>query len=105
MQIKHMKLRAIHQGITSCEGKKSKELFKAVFGKEYESKDDLKLIINEANRLNDKMSILERPKTGQSMTFSQLVTMIETIRNLPIDRKLKLFEFKNIYETELSKNG
>jgi hypothetical protein len=101
-----MKLRAMYDALTSCEAKNSRIEFKNIFHKDFESIEDLKLLTNEANRLNDKMKIFT-PDTikKDGISFVKLVIMIEDSRGKPIDRKIKLYEFKNMYDIELEKQN
>ena len=104
LYIKHQKLRAMYDALTTCEAVNSNAEFKLMFGKEFKTINDLKLVTNEANRINDKMGVLNQPQEkGNDISFSQLVIMIETSRNIPINRNIKLYEFYEMYKNELSK--
>lgn len=104
--VKHMKLRAMYDALTSCDAENSKAEFKNIFHKDFETVDDLKLLIDEANRLNDKIKIvspIENKKDG--ISFSKLVIMIEGSRGIPISRETKLFQFKEMYDIEIEKQN
>lgn len=104
MYIKHLKLRVMYDSLSTCEAKNSVAEFKEIFGKEFESIDDLKMLTNEAQRINDKMTIMSAPKkTDNGISFSKLINIVETSRGIPIDRNIKLFQFKEMYDTELEK--
>lgn len=104
MQVKHMKLRAMYDSLTTCDALNARAEFKNMFGKDYESIEDLKLIINLAAQLGDKiqgMGVPQQQKEG--MSFVEVVQAVELSRNIPIDRQIKLFEFHTMYKTELKK--
>jgi aldehyde:ferredoxin oxidoreductase len=107
LYLKHQKLRAMYDALTVCDAENSRKEFKAMFGKEYESTDDLKLITNLAEQINQKLEALN-PKesdksTKEGISFNKLVTIVELSRGINIDRKIKLYEFYGMYETELEK--
>jgi len=104
LYVKHLKLRAMYDALTNCEAENSKAEFKLMFKKEFETVDDLKLITNEADRLNDKMGMLNMPNYKKDgLSFSQLVIVVETSRGVNISRDTRLFEFYKMYEIELEK--
>ena len=103
---KHLKLRAMYDALTSCDAENSKVEFNKIFHKEFESIDDLKLLTDEANRLNDKMKIfkpVEDKKDG--ISFSKLILIIEDSRGIPISDNTKLFKFKEMYDIEIEKQN
>lgn len=101
---KHLKLRVMYHSLTTCAGENSAKEFKEIFGHEFKSIDDLKLLTDEAQRINDKMTILNAPKKDdKGVSFSKLINIVETSRGIPIDRNIKLFQFKEMYDTELEK--
>lgn len=103
--VKRMKLRAMYNALLFGPGANAKKEFAEMFGHEFTGLKDFKLIVDEGNRLQDKIKMLQ-PGTKQndkSITFNQLVIMVETSRGLPIDRNIKLYEFKKMYDIELTK--
>jgi hypothetical protein len=107
MALKRLKLRAMYSALlNSVDCENSKREFAEMFGHEFAGVSDIQLIVDESNRLADKIKAL-RPQHTQSkeksITFSQLVIIVETSRGLPIDRRTKLYEFKKMYEIELQK--
>ncbi len=108
MYTKQMKLRAMYDSLIYSEtAENAKKEYKLLFGKDYEGVDDLNKLVSEANRLTEKIKLLERPQKEtedkNSIGFAQLVVIVESSRGIPIDRKIKLFEFKKMYEIELEK--
>jgi len=96
---KHLKLRIMYDSLTTCEAENSAKEFKEIFGHDFESVNDLKLLTDEAQRINDKMTILN----DKGISFSKLINIVENSRGIPIDRNTKLFQFKEIYDIELEK--
>jgi len=105
MYVKQMKLRAMYDALINSEGVNSRLEFAAMFGKEFEGVKDIQRIVNEVDRLSDKIKIMSNntPEKKESITFNQLVIMVESSRNIPINRNTKLFEFKKMYDIELEK--
>jgi hypothetical protein len=103
-----MKLRAMHDALTTCDAENSKAEFKKMFHKEFESVDDLKLIVDKADGFNNKMKIL-KPVEGddkkEGIPFSRLVIIVEDWRGIPISDKTKLFKFKEMYDREIEKQN
>jgi len=95
----------MYDALINSDGVNSRAEFKAMFGKEYEGIEDIKRIVNENERLRDKIKIMSQNATEkkESITFNQLVIMVESSRNIPINRNTKLFEFKKMYDIELQK--
>ena len=58
MQLKQQKLKAMHDALTACDVENSRNEFREMFGKDYDSIDDLKLLVDEFNRLSPKIKIL-----------------------------------------------
>lgn len=103
--VKFQKLRAMYSALTTCEAENSKKEFKTMFGKEFETIDDLKFITETAKQLDDKIKILT-PKdepTKKGLSFVKTVIVVEESRKIPINRKIKLYEFYEMYKTELEK--
>ncbi len=101
-----MKLRAMYNALVYTENcENSKKEFAEMFGHEFAGLNDIKLIVDESNRIADKIKMLQpQPKQNdKSITFNQLVIIVETSRGLPIDRNIKLYEFKKMYDIELEK--
>jgi len=103
LYVKHLKLRAMYDSFTSCEAENAKTEFKEIFKKDFEGVGDLKLLTDEANRINDKILINNQPKKESDISFSKLVDIVESSRNVHIDRNIKLFLFKEMYDIELEK--
>ena len=96
-------LRAAYNSLsTESEAEHSKEFFKQTFGKEWEY--DLKnyeLINRKAEFFINKLRVLQKDSTPKdSISFGELVAIIESSRGIAIDRKMKLIEFHKIYEQE-----
>jgi len=105
MYVKQLKLRAMYDALINSDGVNSRVEFMSMFGKEFEGVEDIKRIVNEVDRLSDKIKIMSQntPEKKESITFNQLVIMVESSRGLPINRETKLFEFKKMYDIELEK--
>ena len=104
LQVKHLKLRAMYDSLTTCDAPNARAEFKLMFRKDYEDIEDLKLITNLAEQLGGKMKGMATPKAkGEGMSFVEVVQAVELSRNIPIDRQIKLFEFHTMYKTELKK--
>jgi intein-encoded DNA endonuclease-like protein len=77
-----------------------------MFHKEFESVDDLKLIVDKADGFNNKMKILKPvDEKKEGVSFSRLVLIIEDSRGIPISDKTKLFKFKEMYDIEIEKQN
>jgi hypothetical protein len=103
LYLKHTKLRAMYDSLTTCVGENAVAEFKEIFGHEFKSIDDLKLLTGEAERVNDKMKILSVPNKKEGISFSKLINIVEVSRGITIDRNIKLFQFKDMYDTEIEK--
>lgn len=100
---KHLKLRIMYDSLTTCVGENSVKEFKEMFGHEFGDIDDLKLLTGEAERVNDKMKILSVSNKKEGISFSKLVNIVEVSRGITIGRNIKLFQFKDMYDTEIEK--
>lgn len=106
MYTRHLKLRAMYDALTTCEAENSKAEFKKMFGKDFESLDDLKIVTDKASQLNDKMGMLANVKESKDgVSFVKLIIIIEDSRGKPISRSTKLYEFKEMYDIEIEKQG
>ena len=103
MQLKQLKLKAMYESILSSDAPNSKEEFKLMFGHEFKSDEDLKLIINKYDMLHDKLSVEDTTTDSEGLTFEETVQLIETSRGLPIDRNMKLYSFHVMYVNESKK--
>jgi hypothetical protein len=89
---------------TESEAEHSKEFFKQTFGKEWEYKrENYELINSKAEFFINKLQAIKPSKSEDSITFSELVAIVESSRGIAIDREIKLFEFHKIYKQELKK--
>lgn len=97
----------MYDSLTNCEGDNAKLEFKAMFHKDFETIEDLSRITKEADRLKSKMDILNEPVTDNKngITFGRLFIIVEASRGIPIDREIKLFQFKELYDIELEKQN
>lgn len=105
MYVKQLKLRAMYDALINSDGVNSRAEYLEMFGKEFEGIEDIKRIVKENERLSDKIKIMSQntPEKKESITFNQLVIVVESSRNIPINRKTKLYEFKKMYDIELEK--
>jgi hypothetical protein len=96
----------LYYALVWTDDKEPKEIYKEIYGKYPETEQDYKRIIDEINKLNDMLSVIDKPKTEEGVSFSDLIPLIELSREgIPIDRTITLFEFYKIYKSELSKHG
>ena len=103
---KHLKYNAIYDSLLYCQGENAKKEYFDLFGEEYVSVDQLERIAKKNAFILEKLKILmpvESDRKNESITFTKLVTLVEGSRELPLDRNIKLFEFKEIYDIELKK--
>lgn len=95
----------MYDSLTTCEGENAKLEFKSMFGKDFETIEDLARITKEGDRLKSKMDILNEPvivnKNG--ISFNRAVIIVELSRGITIDTGIKLFQFKEMYDIELEK--
>lgn len=104
LYIKHQKLRAMYDSLTTCEGVNAKEEFKLMFKREYQNTEDLKLITNLAEQVSQKMNNLKpHEDVKEGVSFVSLINIVEISRGIEINRGVKLYEFYNMYQTELTK--
>lgn len=104
LYIKHQKLRAMYDSLTTCEAENARAEFKLMFGIDYGSTDDLKLITDLAEQVNQKMGGLKPHETAkEGIPFIKLVHIVEISRGISIDRKIKLYEFYGMYQAEMEK--
>ena len=103
--MKFQKLRAMYVSLTTCDAKNSKKEFIELFGVEYKSENDLKFITETAKQLDDKIKILipKENKKNKGLSFVKTVIIVEESRKIPINRNIKLYEFYEMYKTELEK--
>lgn len=106
LYLKHLKLMAMYDSLLYAKGENALFEFRTMFNSEYTKPEQLKLITDENTRILEKIQILtpkETVKKENTITFNDLVLIIETSRNMAIDRKMKLWEFKKVYDLELKK--
>ena len=103
--VKFQKLRAMYNALTTCEAENSRKEFKSMFGKDYKDENDLSYLTETSKQLDDKIKILS-PKdepNKKGLSFMKTVILVEEARKIPINRKIKLYEFYEMYKTELEK--
>lgn len=102
---KHLKFNAMYDSLLYCQGKNAKKEFLEMFGYEYNGVDDLNRIVKKNSFILDKLKMLMPVETKKQdgITFTQAVAYVEGSKELSIDRNMKLFEFKILYDIELKK--
>ena len=102
---KHLKLLAIYDSLLYAQGENALKEFKTMFGEDYKKPEQLKFVTDENMRILDKLRMLQpfEKKNGKSLSFGDLLLLVETSRGMAIDRKMKLWEFKKMYDLELKK--
>ncbi len=98
-----MKLRAMYDALATGKGKYSRQEFNRMFGRKYESIEDLKLLVNESERIVNKMETLKVPVKEEGLSFSQLLVIVEVSRGIAIEQNTKLYKFYDMYKIELDK--
>ena len=96
-------LPALYYALVYYNDDSSREIFKELFGNYPYGKDDLMRIVKEIGRLSDKLEGYETQDESPSLQFSEIIPMIEDSRNMPVDRNISLWDFKQIYDRELQK--
>jgi len=102
---KHLKLLAMYDSLLYANGENAKAEFIKMFGVEYTNPEQLKFITDENQRILDKLKMITpvEKKQDKGIGFGELVLIVESSRGMAIDRKMKLWEFKKIYDIELKK--
>jgi len=97
----------MYDSLTTCDGENARIEFKAMFGKDFETIEDLERITKEADKLKTKINILTEPVSAKSegISFNKLVIIIESSRGITIDTDIKLFQFKEMYDIEIEKQN
>lgn len=104
LYIKHQKLRAMYDSLTTCDAPNARGEFELMFGMKYKSTDDLKLITDLAEQINQKMGGLKPHEAAkEGVSFIELIRIVETSRGINIDRNIKLYEFYGMYQAEMEK--
>lgn len=97
----------LYNGLLFSSDERFRELFKEKFGKDYTAIEDLKVIITEIDRLKGKLKELGTPQqvveSKGVMSFERVIDFVEQIRDLPIDRNIRLFQFKELYDGAVAK--
>jgi len=97
-------LRAMYSALQYTNAPNSRERFKEIFKKDFESKpENFKLINDKAEFFINKLKSIPDKGKKEGLGFSEIVAMVENSRGVSIDRKIKLFQFKRIYDIELKK--
>jgi hypothetical protein len=84
------------------DSKLANEGFEEEFGRKYKGENDLKLIENKIENLQLKLP-KEAIVNNKGISFSTLISLVESSRGIGIDRNITLYDFKNIYEIEREK--
>ncbi|MFW6326731.1 MAG: hypothetical protein ACOC2F_00305, partial [Bacteroidota bacterium] len=97
-------LRAMYNALQYSEAPNSKKRFNELFKKDFKPTDEnFKLINDKAEFFINKLKSIPNKSKKEGLSFSEIVAMVENSRGVPIDRKMKLFQFKRIYDIELKK--
>jgi len=100
----HNILPALYSDLMTVCSDLAKSTYKEYFGVEYHGADQLERIIDEINRLKEKIQILNKPTDKKDgVSFSETILLIEDSRGIEISRNIKLYEFKTMYDKELKK--
>ena len=97
-------LRAMYNALQYSEAPNSQERFKELFKNDFKPTDEnFKLINDKAEFFINKLKSIPDKGKKEGLSFSEIVAMVENSRGIPIDRNMKLFQFKRIYDIELKK--
>lgn len=98
-------LPTMYTGLLSTNESYFKEWFKSHYGKEYTGVSDLKMIITEMEKLQQKFKEIASPveaiEKKEGMKFEAVVNYVEVILEMPIPRGMKLYQFKEKYNTAI----
>ena len=93
--------------VSSEKKKLFKDKYKEIMGRDYNSDEDLKLIIGEIKRLKEKLTdfnnIPQKVIKNQKVSFEEVITYTENVLERTIDRRMKLFQFKREYDLAVKK--
>ena len=80
------------------------DLYREMYGRDYQGLKDLEPILNEIKRLHGKYKELASPEkvieNKGKMSFEQVITMVEMILERSINREMKLYQF--VYQYDLA---
>lgn len=98
-------LPAMYYDLITVNSDLAKSMFIEYFGEEFTNTNQLERILKRISFLEEKLKSMEIPVQEQKagLTFTETVNRIETSRAIPIDRNIKLYEFKTMYDNELEK--
>lgn len=98
-------LPALYSDLMTVCSDEAKQTYLEYFGNEFKDISQLEPILKKINFLKEKISSI--PDTAISkdkgLSFADVVILIESSINRYIDREMKLYEFKKIYDIELKK--
>ena len=84
-----------------------RRIFEDVMGRKYNSKDDLKLIIKEIERLKSKLAeagtAQDRVQGSEKMSFESVVANTEMMLERSLPRDMRLWEFKKQYDLAIAR--
>lgn len=100
-----LSLPTLYRGLVMTDDPRFRAKYRERFGRDYTNLDDLKLILNEIGRLQGKLKEMGTPEKvieeKGKMSFEEIVTYVELMLEKPIDRTLKLYQFKSQYDAAI----
>ena len=99
-------LHPLYMGLLISDKPEFKQIFYDTIGKTYNSKEDLKLIIREIERLKDKIREMGSPEDQPKgkLSFEEVITYVEMVLERSIDREMKLYQFKYQYDLAIKRS-
>jgi hypothetical protein len=84
-----------------------KKIYKDMFGRPYNGIEDLKVIVNEIDRLKGKIKEMGTPEQmtqGRGkVSFEEVIIYVEAILDRGMDRNMKLYQFKFQYDLAIKR--
>lgn len=95
---------ALYVALAYAEDESAKKVYEQLFGKFEDIKTALERIQARIVKTKDTLGTTTSPKEQpKGLKFAQIIPLMEFSRNVSIDRKMTLFDFKQIYTQELTK--
>ncbi len=94
-------LHPLYMGLLLSDRKDFRDLYFELFGKKYNGKEDLKVILSEIDRMRSKMSEYTQAgtaRTGAAVAFEDVITYVEVVLERSLPRDMLLFQFKHQYD-------
>lgn len=84
-----------------------RKMYEEIMGRPYRSRDDIKLIIKEIERLKSKLeeagSPMDKVQASSKLSFEQVIAHTEVMLDRSLDRNMKLYQFKKQYDLAIAR--